>query len=100
MPALGVDLTSSALLGFMIAAGGRRSRLGSSGTGAKHIDLSCRGLKAWPADLFTLQTLQQVDISSNGLTFVDGGISRLIQLEEGCRSITSELAGEVSRQCV
>eukprot|EP00929_Paragymnodinium_shiwhaense_P121321 TRINITY_DN93508_c0_g1_i1.p1 TRINITY_DN93508_c0_g1~~TRINITY_DN93508_c0_g1_i1.p1 ORF type:complete len:609 (+),score=128.74 TRINITY_DN93508_c0_g1_i1:85-1911(+) len=51
-------------------------------SGAKSIDLSNRGLRAWPEDLFGLTSLRSIDISGNALTSVEGGINNLEQLEE------------------
>eukprot|EP00927_Polykrikos_kofoidii_P072895 TRINITY_DN68975_c0_g1_i1.p1 TRINITY_DN68975_c0_g1~~TRINITY_DN68975_c0_g1_i1.p1 ORF type:complete len:663 (+),score=107.67 TRINITY_DN68975_c0_g1_i1:55-1989(+) len=49
---------------------------------AKHLDLSQRGLQAWPEDIFALRMLESIDLSGNSLTSVDPGITRLERLED------------------
>jgi len=56
----------------------RRARRSS----AKHVDLSRRGLRTLPADLFALKQLQTLDLSGNELQVIDRAISELEQLEE------------------
>eukprot|EP00931_Biecheleriopsis_adriatica_P007707 TRINITY_DN108971_c0_g1_i1.p1 TRINITY_DN108971_c0_g1~~TRINITY_DN108971_c0_g1_i1.p1 ORF type:complete len:599 (-),score=130.80 TRINITY_DN108971_c0_g1_i1:83-1879(-) len=49
---------------------------------AKSLDLSHRGLRTWPPDLFGLRQLESLDISGNELTSVDAGIAQLEMLKE------------------
>lgn len=51
-------------------------------SGAKRIDLSCRGIKVWPEDLFSLRQLEALDVSGNELSTVDPGITKLENLGE------------------
>mmetsp|Transcript_46407 Transcript_46407/g.110560 ORF Transcript_46407/g.110560 Transcript_46407/m.110560 type:complete len:634 (-) Transcript_46407:113-2014(-) len=50
--------------------------------GAKRVDLSNRGLRHWPEDLFTLTQLQNIDASGNDLTSVGSSFAQLTSLEE------------------
>jgi len=49
---------------------------------AKSLDLSRRGLKTWPVELFNLRQLESLDLSGNGLTSVDPNLTQLEALEE------------------
>lgn len=51
-------------------------------SGAKRIDLSCRGIKVWPDDLFSLRQLEALDVSGNELSTVDPSITKLESLVE------------------
>jgi len=51
-------------------------------SGAKSLDLSLRGLRTLPEDVFALRTLTALDVSGNELTAVDRGIAQLAGLEE------------------
>mmetsp|Transcript_24587 Transcript_24587/g.56735 ORF Transcript_24587/g.56735 Transcript_24587/m.56735 type:complete len:582 (-) Transcript_24587:32-1777(-) len=50
--------------------------------GARRVDLSNRGLKAWPEELFTLTQLKNIDASGNELTSVSSAFAQLSSLEE------------------
>mmetsp|Transcript_59185 Transcript_59185/g.105184 ORF Transcript_59185/g.105184 Transcript_59185/m.105184 type:complete len:592 (+) Transcript_59185:47-1822(+) len=49
---------------------------------AKSLNLSRRGLQAWPEDVFALRQLESLDMSGNELVEVDGRIAQLELLEE------------------
>ena len=51
-------------------------------SGAKRIDLSCRGIKVWPEDLFSLRQLEALDVSGNELSTLDPGLAKLENLGE------------------
>lgn len=56
----------------------RRARRAGVGS----IDLSHRGLRQWPEDLFSLRSIKVVDLSGNELSTVDTSIRQLGTLEE------------------
>mmetsp|Transcript_17582 Transcript_17582/g.31738 ORF Transcript_17582/g.31738 Transcript_17582/m.31738 type:complete len:602 (-) Transcript_17582:64-1869(-) len=68
----------------MDAAGGDLSLLirRAKRAGAKRVDLSNRGLKSWPEELFTLTQLKNIDASGNELTSVGSAFAQLSLLEE------------------
>jgi len=49
---------------------------------AKSLDLSRRGLRSWPTELFALRQLETLDVSGNELTSVDPNLTQLEALEE------------------
>ncbi|CAK9102598.1 unnamed protein product [Durusdinium trenchii] len=49
---------------------------------AKNLDLSRRGLKTWPVELFNLRQLESLDVSGNELSSVDPNLTQLEALEE------------------
>merc|ERR1719282_2103403 len=51
-------------------------------SGAKRLDLSQRGLRAWPEGIFALRQLEELDVSGNELTSVDPSLSQLEMLQE------------------
>lgn len=50
--------------------------------GGKRLDLSKRGLTAWPEDLWALRQLEVLDLNGNALASVDPRLSQLEMLEE------------------
>lgn len=49
---------------------------------AKSLDLSRRGLRTWPVELFNLRQLESLDLSGNELSSADPNLTQLEALEE------------------